>query len=458
MQKWFGTYQWWGYGIWWMWPLVTCHHQTLWLIRMLIILMILIRGASKTEMPPSPLVMFPYTHVQWCCSLHHQPSSPFCRGTNHSWPLLGHRIAPQPLALDEHLPIEGWIKPNGEAQKGNFLNIQASSSKRSTWREKKNESPLFVPKIVVFLFLKWRAKKRSTRKKSIKKGGKKGTSDVSGFKNLVYSELPWFVPHASRLSSTMMPSMTSKMEPKKKQHVFLFKMDLFQKKIGIWWDLFELVSQIPPKRIRSPRLSVLVLASERLKESLLHLLKLYAGKGWFPAPNQSIVLWSKSRCSGVLALLRTPPTRMVDLVTEAACCSSSLSSLLQPYRCSRERSNTPSVWSSCLAPFLRSVRAHLGMSSKKQRPAPQKKGGIQRDIGASTGRREIAGTLNSGTPNSHTNSHKNPLKYGNGRVVPFMAPRKIWGHPAGWKAITSQPIGPSHTTSQLERLEKCGAF
>ena len=179
-------------------------------------------------------------------------------------------------------------------------------------RRKKTKVPFSSPKFLFFCFLSGGQKNVRLGKNQSKKGGKKGTSDVSGFKNLVYSELPWFVPHASRLSSTMMPSMTSKMEPKKKQHVFLFKMDLFQKKIGIWWDLFELVSQIPPKRIRSPRLSVLVLASERLKESLLHLLKLYAGKGWFPAPNQSIVLWSKSRCSGVLALLRTPPTRMVD--------------------------------------------------------------------------------------------------------------------------------------------------
>lgn len=83
-------------------------------------------------MPPSPLVMFLiliFNDVVHCITS--RPIRLFAGYESQLTPL-GPSNRPQPLALDEHLPIEGWIKPNGEAQKGNFLNIQASSSKRST--------------------------------------------------------------------------------------------------------------------------------------------------------------------------------------------------------------------------------------------------------------------------------------------------------------------------------------
>ena len=163
--------------------------------------MMLILGASKNGN-----ASFPTSDVSlYSCSMMLFTAPPdlfaFLRGTNHSWPLLGHPIAPQPLALDEHLPIEGWIKPNGEAQKGNFLNIQASSSKRSTWRGKKNKSPFFVSNSCFVVFEVEGKKTSDSKKINQKRVEIQNCHDLS--------------PDASRLSSTMMPSMTSKMEPTK---------------------------------------------------------------------------------------------------------------------------------------------------------------------------------------------------------------------------------------------------
>lgn len=160
MRTWFGTYQW--MRIRWIWPLVTIKA---WLMRMLIIVMIFILGASKTEMLPSPLVMFP---ILIFYDVVHYPAStliaspPFCcfSGTNHSWPLLGHPIVPT-VGIRRTFAIEGWINRSTLprvtrcfwAQKGNFLNIQASSSKRSTWLEEKK-----TWSSIVYLYFLVRAK------------------------------------------------------------------------------------------------------------------------------------------------------------------------------------------------------------------------------------------------------------------------------------------------------------
>ena len=313
--------------------------------------------------------------------------------------------------------------------------------------KQKNESPFFVPKIIVFWFLKWRAKNVRLGKNQSKKGGKKGTLQEINISHLGKRKIifkmpflgdmlvPWRVhpmclalkvsciQNCHDLSRFRLPSQfhhdafhdLEVMEPKQIQHVFLFKMDLFQKIIGIWWDLFELVLQIPPKRIRSTRLCVL--ASERLKESLLHFVKLYAGKGWFPAPHQSIVLWSKSRCSGVLALFRTPPTRMVDWLQK-------LRVAVLPFQVFYNHTVAPvKDPTRLLFDLLVSLRffvpfAHILVCRPKINGQPPKK-----RVGFSV-----------------TSENQR---------VKRNCPWRIWGHPAGWKAITSQPIGPSHTTSPV---------
>ena len=120
----------------------------------------------------------------------------------------------------------------------------------------------------------------------------------------------------------------------------VFKKYGFQKMIGIWRDLFKLVSQIPQKGYDHEDLCFCIRTLERKFVSLAEII---CSQGMVPSPESIHISVSKSRCSGVLALFRTPPTKMVDRLHKLRATSSSLSSLLQPFRFARGRSHTPSV-------------------------------------------------------------------------------------------------------------------
>ena len=269
-------------------------------------------------------------------------------------------------------------------------------------RKKKTKVPFSSPKLLFFCFWSGGQKKVRLGKNQSKKGGKKGTSDVSGFKNLVYSELPWFVP--TRLPSQFHHDAFHDLEngaKKKTACLFVQNGPVSEKDrdlVGFVWVSFT----NPSKKDTITKTFCSCSCIRTLERKSASLAETICRQGMVPSPEsihssvkQVQVFW----CSGTF---ENTTNKNGWLVTEAACCSSSLSSLLQPYRCSRERSDTPSVWSSCLAPFLRSVRAHLGGSSKKQRPAPKKRVGFSVTSENQRVEEKLQGTLNSGTPNSYT--------------------------------------------------------